>query len=88
LRLQQRIVFCPGAFQRHFPFPRSLEIVRGFAKFSQAFSHGPGELGQLSWAEEDERDYEDEKQLSAAESFENECEGHGSFYLPVRLLTL
>jgi hypothetical protein len=77
-----------GRFQCHFSFPRSLEIVRSFSKFSEALPHRSRQLWEFSWPEKDERDYEDKEQLSAAEGIENECEEHGSFYLPVSLLSL
>jgi len=78
LRFEQGIVVCSSAFQSYFSFPTSFEVIRGFPKFGEALAHRLGQLWQLARAEENERDYEDEEQLSAAEAIENECEEHGS----------
>jgi len=55
-------------------------MKRLIPKFGEAFSHRLCQLWQFSGAEENERDDEDEEQLSATEAIENECEEHG--YLP------
>ena len=77
-----------GSFQSHFSFPRAFEVIRSFSKFSEALTHRSCQLWEFSRTEEDQRYYEDKEQLSAAEGIENECEEHGSFYLPIRLLAV